>query len=190
MRQFVFGYASLVDQLHTRPTREQRSEGFVADLRGHRREWAVAMDNARDLPGYKYYVDPETRQRSPVYVTFLDLERDPHAAVNGIVFPLAGNADLAALDARERNYTRRDVTAELSARVDGRVWAYFGTQEARARHARAHARGTAVVSRAYHDLVRAGFAQLGPCELARFSASTAAPGCPIREIDRIELPPG
>ena len=77
MRQFVFGYASLVEHL---------PDGFAADLKGHRRVWAVAMDNSRDLPGYKYYVDRHSGARPAVHVTFLDLEPDPATAVNGVVF--------------------------------------------------------------------------------------------------------
>jgi cation transport regulator ChaC len=188
VRQFVFGYASLVEALHTTPTREVRAEGFVADLRGHRREWAVAMDNSRDLPGYKYYVEPETRERPRVYVTFLDLEPDPTGSVNGVVFPVAGDETLDALDRRERNYTRRDVTEELSTAAEGRVWAYFGTPDARERHALGRSAGTAVVSGEYLERVRGCFAQLGAEELRRYDASTATPPYPVRKLQRIDLP--
>ena len=33
------------------------ADGFVCDLHGYRRQWGVAMDNRRDLPGYKHYTD-------------------------------------------------------------------------------------------------------------------------------------
>ena len=56
-RQFVFGYGSLTARPGPAPTRELKERGFVADLAGLRRVWGVAMDNRRDLPGYKYYTD-------------------------------------------------------------------------------------------------------------------------------------
>ena len=63
MTTFVFGYGSLV----------RRPDGIPCHLLGHRRAWNVAMDNRRTIPGYKYYVDPETGERPPVRVTFLSL---------------------------------------------------------------------------------------------------------------------
>lgn len=178
MRDYVFGYASLVAD----PT------GFAADLSRHRRAWTVSMDNARDVPGYKFYVDRESGERPAAYVTFLDLVADADASVNGMVLPIR---DRASLDARERNYERRDVTDLLSERPpDGRVWAYFGTPEAHERHAAGIAAGRAVVQRAYLDGVRAGFARLGAGELDRFDGSTEPPGIPIRDLERVDLPPG
>lgn len=152
-------------------------------LRGHRRRWQVAMDNRRDLPGYKYYVDAATGERPGVFVAFLDLAPDPAATVNGVLLPVEAGA-LADLDARERNYKRREVTEHVDPPVEGRVWAYFGTAAARARFER----GEPVVSRAYLELVRERFAQLGPGELHRFDASTDAPPVPTRDLLRIDLP--
>src|SRR3954464_4477383 len=93
---FVFAYGSLLDEARGRP----------CTLTGWRRGWGVAMDNRRTLPGYRYFLDRETGDRPPVFVTFLDIREQPGAHVHGIAFP----ADLVALDARERNYTRVDVT--------------------------------------------------------------------------------
>src|SRR3954467_12850461 len=108
--EYVFGYGSLVEALE--------AGGAPAELRGYRRRWAVAMDNTRDLPGYKYYVDPETGERPAVYVTYVDLVKDPYSAVNGVVFEAR---DLAALDARERNYERREVTGDIDPPTGGRI---------------------------------------------------------------------
>jgi hypothetical protein len=58
---YVFGYGSLVAPLGLDLARARRREGFVADLPGFRRVWGVAMDNRRDLPGYKCYVDADGR---------------------------------------------------------------------------------------------------------------------------------
>jgi gamma-glutamylcyclotransferase (GGCT)/AIG2-like uncharacterized protein YtfP len=147
------------------------------------------MDNSRDLPGYKYYLDASTGERPAVYVTFVDLAPDPACAVNGVVFPVEEEA-LAALDERERNYERREVTGRLSAAPSGsRLWAYFGRPAARERFERGRSTGTAVVSRAYRDGVRNGFAQLGDGELCQFAASTDVPGVPVLDLTRVELAP-
>jgi hypothetical protein len=146
------------------------------------------MDNTRDLPGYKYYVDPETGDRPAVYVAYLDLAPDPRAAVNGVVFPVE-SAALAELDRRERNYERRDVTPHLDPPTGGRVWTYIGTPAARDRFERGRERGAGVVDRTYFDRVRGGFAQLAARELDRFDASTDPPPLPMTALRRVETPP-
>jgi cation transport regulator ChaC len=172
----VFAYGSLVHP-RARPCR----------LRGHRRRWAVAMDNTRTIPGYKVYVDARG-ERPPVFVTFLDVApADGHAAVNGALFPVAPEA-LTLLDHRERNYERREVTELVDADVGGPVFAYVGRAEARERYARGAADGTAVVSRAYHDRVRADFAAFGPGALDEFDRTTEPPTVPLVELTRIEVP--
>jgi hypothetical protein len=141
------------------------------------------MDNSRDIPGYKYYLDAVTGERPAVYVAFVDLEPDPETAVNGVVFPVRAGG-LAALDARERNYQREDVTGLLSEPpADGRVWAYLGTESARERFAT----GPTVVCRSYVEQMRDGFAKLGPGELARFDASTDDPPVELLELERVDL---
>jgi hypothetical protein len=129
------------------------------------------MDNTRDLPGYKYYVDPETGERPAIYVAYVDLAPEPGARTTGIQFAVDEEA-LDALDRRERNYERAQV-------ADG-VWAYMGTPAARERFARGRANGTAVVSRAYYDAVRDGLAQIG--------ASLDPPPVPLRRLTRIDTP--
>jgi len=144
---FVFGYGSLL----------RSGRGVPCRLHGHRRRFGVAMDNRRTIPGYKYFLDPAGR-RPAVYVAFLDAVPDPAASMTGVAFEVA---DLATLDARERNYARVDVTAALDADVGGPVWAYRGLSQARERYSAGVRAGTAVVSRAYVDGVREGFAAFG-----------------------------
>ena len=96
----VFGYGSLV-----------ALPGAVrSELGGHRRLWGVAMDNAVDIPGYKRYLAPDG-SRPDVCVAFLDIEPDACGSVIGACFAVA---DLAALDCREHNYERVDVTDGLA----------------------------------------------------------------------------
>ena len=139
------------------------------------------MDNSLDLPGYKYYVDPATGERLAVFVTFLNLVEAPGDAVNGVLFPVG---DPAELDARERNYERRAV--ELAG-FDGRVWAYIGSDDARARYDGAAARGAAVVDRSYLELVRDGFGSLGADALMRFDQSTDPPDVPVLPLRRVDI---
>ncbi|MGH2910161.1 MAG: hypothetical protein ACRDK8_12795, partial [Solirubrobacteraceae bacterium] len=84
MRDYVFGYGSLAAGDVT-PGRRRLLTGFVADLRGVRRGWGVAMDNRVDLPGYKCYLDPDGR-RPALSVCFLDIEpvASLDARVNGV----------------------------------------------------------------------------------------------------------
>src|SRR3954471_16996025 len=110
------------------------------------------MDNTRDLPGYKYYVDPETGERPAIFVAYVDLAPDPGARTTGIKFAVDAEA-LEALDRRERNYERVEV-------ADG-IWAYMGTEAARERFERGRKNGTAVVALGYYEAVAEGLAQIG-----------------------------
>ncbi|MDX6689336.1 MAG: hypothetical protein QOG15_793 [Solirubrobacteraceae bacterium] len=174
---YVFGYGSLV---------EGHEAQVSCHLDGYRRRWTVAMDNSVDLPGYKYYVDASTGERPDVFVAFLNLEPDPGTAVNGVAFPV-GDADLAALRDRERNYEARDVTASLHEDIGDTVLAFVGRPDARERFARGAREGRAVVSAAYYEAVLGGVARLGDPALRAFRSSTDEPQCPLAALTRIDL---
>ena len=189
--QFVFGYGSLTARSGVVLTRELKEHGFVADLAALRRTWGVAMDNRRDLPGYKYYTDAHG-QRPNVFVAYLDLvdaPEDPGAKVNGLCVPV-DDATLEQLDRRERNYERADVSDRIAGGApDGaRVWAYVGMAAARERLAEGRRTGTAVIDAGYVRTVEAGFAVLGDDELAAVRASLAPGDLPVVELTRHELP--
>ncbi len=183
--EWVFGYGSLVLELERLPTRARRQHGYVTDLRGHRRRWGVAMDNRRDLPGYKHYLAADG-SRPALRIAFLDLVADADAAVNGVVARVAP-AQLASLDARERNYDRVEVTASIDD-PPGRTWAYLGSADGRARRAEGERLGALAIQRAYLERVRAGFGALGEDELRQFEASTDEPTLPVLDLTRIDLP--
>ncbi len=176
--QFVFGYGSLAGE-HLRCP--------VARLGGWRRVWGVAMDNRIDVPGYKSYRMRSDGTRPAVFVAFLDIEPDPSAAVTGVSMPVAAQ-DLDALDRRERNYDRIDVTDAIAPSPDGRVWAYRGSEEGRARLREARAAGCAVVSRDYLEGVLAAVARIAPDELAEAERSPEVAGLKILDVDRVEIP--
>jgi hypothetical protein len=187
VREFVFGYGSLAGgELTVRG--ERNRHGFVTELRGVRRGWGVAMDNRSDLPGYKYYLD-EHGGRPAVAVCFLDIELDgPRAGrVNGVCLPV-GPAELAALDLRERNYDRIDVTDRVPDCARGRVWTYRGSIGGRSRFEDAVRAGTAVIHAGYLGSVHAGFRALGEQEWAVCAPSLEPGGLPVVELVRRDLP--
>ena len=169
---FVFGYGALVDEY----------EGAVAELHGWQRLWGVAMDNTVTIPGYKLYRAPDG-SRPAVCVAFLDIEQRAGAVVNGLCLPVTERR-LAALDARERNYRRTEVTASI-ADPPGRVWAYSGREAGRAR-LRAGAR--AVIQADYLRAVEDGFRALGQLEYEAFLASSDLDGLPVWDLERVDLP--
>jgi len=144
------------------------------------------MDNSADLPGYKHYVLRSDGSRPPVHVAFLDVVEDARSAVNGVVLAI-DVAQLRELDRRERNYERIDMTGAVTGAA-GRVWAYLGSPQGRARLRDARQRGRAVISRDYLDDVRSGFAALGAAQLARFERSTDAPDLEVWDLVRIAHP--
>jgi len=98
---YVFGYASLV---------ELNGPGAVRGrLRGYRRHWGVAMNNWEGGDAVKHFLDPETGERPRIRVAYLDLHERPGSAVNGLALPVDAKR-LSALDAREVNYRRVEVT--------------------------------------------------------------------------------
>jgi hypothetical protein len=188
--QLVFGYGSLTARPGPIPTRELKEQGFVADLAGVRRVWGVAMDNRRDLPGYKYYTDADGR-RPDVFVAYLDLvdaPEDPAAKVNGVCLPV-DDATLEQLDLRERNYERTDVSDRVASGAPGgaRVWAYIGMAAARDRLTEGRRTGTAVIDTGYVRTVEAGFAVLGDDELATVRASLEPGDLPVADLTRHTL---
>lgn len=170
--QFVFGYGSLAGS----------GAGQAALLEGYRRVWGVAMDNRVDRPGYKSYRLRVDGSRPAVFVAFLDVVESSGDSVEGVLLAIDDDA-LPALDERERNYQRVDVTPAVACAPDGaRVWTYRGTEAGRERLRRGLRDGSAVVARAYLETVRAGFAAAG-------LADDADPGAlPVVDLERVDLP--
>lgn len=184
---YVFGYGSLVVSGKQPPTREFAPDGYVTDLVGFRRWWGVAMDNSRDLPNYKCYLD-EQGCRPGGFVAFLDIQEEAGSRVNGVCHQVSPE-NLVELDARERNYVRVDVTEMLSQPPpNGRVWVYQGSPEGRARAAHGRETGTAVIHQEYQDTVERGFAALGVNELETYLETTEPGGVPVVSLERVALP--
>jgi hypothetical protein len=156
-----------------------------AVLPGWCRDWNVCTDNTTST-AVAYY-RPGTTTRPPVQVLFLNIGRSslPGAQVSGFLIPVTP-AQLAVLDAREANYDRVGVTAEVAHAptvVADVIWAYVAkplqSQVARA----AMALGTARIRRAYLNRVRAAFAA-SPAMTAELDASLTPPPAPTVDLDR------
>ena len=187
---FLFGYGSLVDRRDVstfwRRLGKRPAAMFDAELPGFRREWNVAMDNTRDLAGYKSYTD--MRGRRPTYVAFLNVM--PAAmgrSVNGLCFAVDRDM-LAALDGRERNYERIDVSAAIRPSVAGPVWCYVGSRDALARFKRGVEGATAVIAAAYRDQVHGAFKAKGVGAYEQYLATTTESPLPVLELIRHEVP--
>ena len=178
---WVFAYGSLLPAGHARlPART-----VAADLRGWHRSWAVAMDNSVDLPGYKHYVAPDG-ERPDLMICYLDVAERPGAAVNGVALPV-GADELPALDARERNYERREVTGQLDVSLRGRVWAYVGRRVGRARAERGRRERRLAVASSYRERVMTGFELLG--QRRRFDALTEPARVPVADLEVVHRAP-
>jgi len=176
---FVFGYGSLA--------RDLLADVTVARLTGYRRAFGVAADNSEEIAGYKRYRLAGDDSFPAVHVAFLDIFEAPGSSVNGVLAPVGPGA-LADLDRRERNYDRIDVTAAIDSPPEGRVWAYRGSADGRARLESGVAAGTAVIQRSYLDHVHAGFRRLGDDEHDLFLASSDLDSLPLLDLERVDIP--
>lgn len=182
-RQYVFGYGSLVE----RGPAPGGAAPAMCYLRGYRRLWNVAMNNAVDLRNYKYYVQTATGVRPAVFVTFLNIVPASGARVNGTLVEVSAS-DLTEVDKRERNYARVDVSRRIEADIDGIVWAYTGTREAMRRFELGMRTGRAVVSREYYDRVRRNLSAVEERGLPEFDELTEPAPCLVIELLMRKLP--
>jgi dephospho-CoA kinase len=170
---YVFGYASLVAL--------GDAEVLPGRLRGFRRCWGAAMNNWEGGEAAKHFLDRESGDRPRIRVAYLDIYERDGSAVNGLALPVDA-ARLDALDTREVNYERVEVTAAFEPTIPGRVFAYFGLAAARERCRLGAAEGDLFVSRDYVTGVRRAFEGLGPGVLAEFARTTDPLPFPERDL--------
>ncbi len=166
---YLFGYGSLVNRrsLARAVGREVAAEELrPARLAGWRRTWGAAE---RVIPD---------GQTEPVWAAFLDLEPDPTARVNGVLIALT-DAELASVEARERGYTRVEVTDHVIVEPALQVALQGGTRTITFAGRKQPAPVGQVVLREYLRLVEEGFAALGPEQLAELRRTTEPAGAPF-----------
>jgi hypothetical protein len=175
LTDYVFGYASLVGL--------EDVDALPGRLRGFRRRWGVAMNNWEGGEGAKHWLDPATGERPRIRVAYLDIYEHSGSAVNGLALPADGER-LRALDARELNYERVEVTDAFAPEVPGRVFTYFGLDAARERCWLGVAAGDVFVSCDYFAGVRRAFDSLAPGALDEFDRTTDPLPFPERDLLR------
>jgi hypothetical protein len=164
------------------------------------------MNNWEGGERAKHFLDRESGERRRIRVAYLDLREDGGAAVNGLALPVDA-ARLAALDEREINYERVDVSDAFEVVTAGDVVAgaeqglsppasrrlvftYVGTEAARERCRRGLVEGDAFVSRDYVSDVQRAFAELGESALAEFERTTDPPPFPEAALRVVNAPTG
>jgi len=182
---YVFGYGSLVTMREPLPSCGGASLAPVAGrLLEFQRFWGVAMNNWEAAPAKKHYVDPASRLTPRIRVAFLDVEAAQGRTVNGLAVPVDA-ARLAAMDLREVNYSRIDVSSQFEPSLDQPVFVYRGTVPARERCRVPPHDPELVVSQDYLDAVRLGFDTLGSGCLDEFDQSTPPCPFPLRRLSLV-----
>lgn len=183
-RLAVFGYASLVSPASATETLGRTVVPIPARLRGWRRGWTLARDNAASE---KTFARPDGSEPAFCLGLNVEPEGDP-ADPNGALIELT-EPELERLDLREMRYQRVEVAASIEAaeRFDA-VFVYT----ARPEHHRPVAPPDSIIVASYPRTVAAAFAALGPGELELFERTTAPPPAEISEatLVRDRIPPG
>jgi dephospho-CoA kinase len=186
---YVFGYASLVGLREPLLVAGVEQAPLPGRLCGFRRFWGAAMNNWEGGDAVKHFLDRGTGERPRIRVAYLDIEPNEGSAVNGLAIPVDA-ARLAALDAREVNYSRIDVSASFEPGTPQRVFAYVGTEAARGRCRQGTADGDVFVSGDYVAAVRGAFEQLARGALAELDRTTEPLPFPERDLQAVQVSSG
>jgi len=175
---WVFGYGSLVSPESMANTigRPVRTWA-VAHLDGYGRRWNYGSLHLR---GDWHH---EGLDVVSGLVVSLGLEASATESCNGVIVPVTDD-ELAALDWRERDYERTDITDRVRREDDvttTSVWTYVPRPSAIERYLDARDRGCAGIRESYWELVGAAFAALGGDHHDRYLA-TPAPDVPVVDM--------
>lgn len=144
------------------------------------------MNNWEGGDSVKRWIDPESGERPRIRIAYLDIYEDADCAVNGLALPVDAE-QLSALDAREVNYRRVDVTTAFAGDARGQVFTYVGLDAARERCRQGAEEGNAFASCSYVSEVRRAFERLSPDALAEFDRTTDPLPFPERDLFRIPI---
>ncbi len=179
---WVFGYGSLVDPDSLGRTLGRTvtpgADFVAAELSGWGRRWNYGVG----------HVTGSWQRRDGVVIddgviVALGVVASVDESANGIVARVS-DIELTALDQRERDYDRVDVTASVSItgaplEPGARIVTYVPRPSAIERYETARDRGRAGIRGTYWGLVDAAFAMWGPAALERYRSSTPPPDVPV-----------
>lgn len=179
---WLFGYGSLVSPASLAATigrTVEPGDGFrVAHLAGYGRRWNYG---SKVMRGHWTHDDAEVRHG---LVVSLGLVEASDEACNGVIFQVTAD-ELVALDWRERDYDRVDVTDLTTVdggAVDARINVYVPRLSSIERYEAARDAGRAGIRLSYWNLVRDAFATLGD-DHSEWYARTPAPDVPVVDIE-------
>jgi len=179
---WVFGYGSLVDpESLGRTLGRQVTPGvdfLAAELTGWGRRWNYGVGH---VVGTWRHADGTLIDDGVIVA--LGVVAAPHETINGIVARVSG-VEIAALDQRERDYDRVDVTASVTVRTEAfepeaRIVTYVPRPSAIERYETARDDGRAGIRSTYWGLVDAAFAVWGADQLERYRSTTPPPDVPV-----------
>jgi cation transport regulator ChaC len=183
---WVFGYGSLVSPASMAATIGRTVEAAdiaVAHLDGYGRRWNYGSLHLRGD-----WQRDGVRVEQGLVVSLGLVEADTETC-NGVIVRVSAE-ELAALDWRERDYERTDVTDLIRIDDDRRaptVATYVPRPSAVERYEAARDRQRAGIRLSYWELVSAAFGQLGDDHLGRYAA-TPAPDVPVVDMTLSMLP--
>lgn len=177
---WVFGYGSLASPVSLARTIgrtvDLATEVSVAHLAGFGRRWNYGSLHLRGD-----WVHDGVTVREGLVVS-LGLSPADDEVCNGVVVHVTDD-ELAALDWRERDYERTDVSDRIEAdgAIAGPVVTYVPRSSAVERYEQARDEGRAGIRRSYWELVDEAFAGLGDHHLAHYR-TTPPPDVPVVDI--------
>ena len=181
--RWVFGYGSLVSPASLGATigREPQLgvDVFPAELTGYGRRWNCGLTTS---VGLSDEFDGSIRHWT---IVVLGLVAAAGECVNGLVARV-DEEELPALDRREANYDRVEVTdvTIVDGVVDAPVVVYVPRPEPITRYEDGRDGGTSAIEQRYWNLVEGAFGELGAAHYDRYRASTPAPDVPVVELRR------
>ena len=187
--RWVFGYGSLVSPAsfgHTLGRTLTVGRDFhEAEVAGYGRRWNYGV---RSATGETTDSDGTVREWT---IVVLGVVESADETVNGVV-AWVGDDEIEALDRRERNYDRVDVTHLAAVRhgvsLSGPIETYVPRPEPLQRYRDAYAAGTAAIEERYWNLVDDAFAELGVDRRDRYRATTPVPDIPVLAMRRDQVP--
>lgn len=186
---FIFGYGSIVNLsslLAFLKKNELHHDDYeYCNLMGFRRTWNIAMDNTKDIAGYKWFRDPLTKNRPDIRVTFLNIYESHHEDfVNGILFRVT-KSELDRIQKRELNYDLLEITDRLDIKVPGRAYAFIGKEEAKKRFEEGCKTNKSVISEDYKTLIDDSFANISDEFFKTYNETTDEAGVPLQKLEAI-----